>query len=186
MSPRDCWRLLIRVAFSVNCDTRRTHLGNFLWPLKKKSIKTNLFFFWLYSEMARCLSHWNCSDRRLTASPFTGLTVTDSSRRYPTTAKGPKRPTPQWWITTMWLATKSHVTGFHLRTPDTAIVSFFLNVKSNSLGKCISLDFFELRNELIAVTNTNFLFYFYRQVLCQRWSVCPPWALVGMGWQASS
>ena len=45
---------------------------------------------------------------------------------------------------------------------------YFLNVKSNSWGKCISLDFFELRNELIAVTNTNFLFYFYRQVLCQR------------------
>ena len=123
MSPRDCWRLLIRVAFSVNCDTRRTHLGNLFDPGKFNLDSQNNFSF-LFLEMARCLSHWNCSDRRLTASPFTGLTVTDSSRRYPTTAKGPKRPTPQWWITTMWLVTKSHLTGFHLRTPDTVIVSF--------------------------------------------------------------
>ena len=122
------------------------------------------------TEMARCLSHWNCSDRRLTASPFTGLTVIqDSSRRYPTTAKGPRRPTPQWWITTMWLVTKSHVTGFHLRTPDTVIVSLKCHLSP------------EVKNY-----PSNFLCFLCRQVLCQRWSVCPPRALVGMGWQASS
>ena len=95
-------------------------------------VKLTYSKFFHFSEMARCLLHWSCSEWRPTAT-FSGLTQPEmpSYPRYLMTAQRPlKRPptttarTKPWWITTttIIIVWAKYELGFQL-TKDTVIVS---------------------------------------------------------------